>query len=138
MRGSILGLLAACSLVVAVSACDSRLRETRSRLSGDELALFDRGTRLSTPCWACHDFYGTQNKIAPHLSGLYGRQAGVSTFPAYSQALRASQIVWDDQTLDRFLADPQRLVPGTTMVSAGLASAADRAALRFYIKQVTR
>ena len=124
-------------LAAPVLTCDARRREIRSRLSGDELALFDRGSRLSGPCWACHDFYGTQNKIAPHLSGLYGRQAGVSSFRGYSEALRLSQIVWDDQTLDRFLADPQRLVPGTTMVSPGLASAGDRAALRFYMKQVT-
>jgi cytochrome c len=47
-------------------------------------------------------------------------------------------VVWDDRTLDAFLASPQRFAPGTTMVSPGLESRADREALLFYIQQVTR
>lgn len=127
-------------LVVAAlsSACDSRVREIRAELPPEQRALFDRGNKLSGPCWTCHDFTGTQNKIGPHLFGLYGRQAGGSDFGGYSAALRATGAVWDDRTLDAFLADPRRFAPGTTMVSPGVPNPADRAALLFYMKQVTR
>ena len=133
----------ATAIVLAVSsaalpACDARVREIRSRLSDSELLRFDRGSQLSAPCWTCHDFYGTQNKVGPYLSGVYGRRAGSGAFGGYSDALRATAAVWDDQTLDAFLADPQRFAPGTTMVSPGIGSPADREALIFYIKQVTR
>ena len=134
-------LVAPLALVLAaaaLSACDARVRRIRSRLSGQELILFDRGREVSSQCWACHDFYGTQNRVGPYLSGLYGRRAGSANFGGYSIALRSTAAVWDDRTLDAFLADPQRFAPGTTMMSPGVSDPADREALIFYIKQVTR
>ena len=128
-------------LLIAATAvlpgCDARVRAIRSRLSESERALFDRGAQVSAPCWACHDFYGTQNKVGPYLSGLLGRRAGSIAFGGYSDALRGTAAVWDDRTLDAFLADPQRFAPGTTMMSPGVPDAADRRALVFYIEQVT-
>ncbi len=65
-------------------------------------------------CIACHAV--GCNKRGPHLRGLFGRQAGaVDDFPIYSGTLRKSGIVWDTETLDRFLADPAAMVPATTM-----------------------
>lgn len=46
-------------------------------------------------------------------------------------------LVWDAATLDRFLADPRGLVPGTKMGFAGIADAAERADLIAYLKQAT-
>jgi len=123
-------------LLLAV-ACDGRAREIRSQLSDADLQLFNRGQQLSSPCWSCHDFYGTQNKIGPYLSGVVGRQAAAAEFGGYSDALRGSMIVWDERSLAAFLSDPQRTVPGTTMVSPGVASAGDVEALLFYIKLTT-
>ena len=131
-------LVLVCLLLCLQVACDSRVREIRSGLSDPELLLFDRGQKLSSPCWACHDFYGTQNKVGPHLSRLYGRRVGESSFPGYSEAMRRSGIVWNDRTLARFLTNPQGFVPGTTMVSPGIASRADLDAMLFYMRQVTR
>lgn len=134
------GIVSIWALVCAValsSACDSRVREIRAQLPPEQQTLFDRGNKLSGPCWTCHDFTGTQNKIGPHLHGVYGRRAGGSDFGGYSAALRATGAVWDDRTLDAFLADPQRFAPGTTMISPGVPNPADRAALLFYMKQVT-
>jgi cytochrome c len=124
--------------IATLSACDAKVRRIRSSLSDQEIVLFDRGRQVASPCWACHDFYGTQNKVGPYLSGLYGRRAGSVRFGGYSDALRYTAAVWDDRTLDAFLADPQRFAPGTTMVSPGVRDPADREALIFYIKQVTR
>jgi len=64
-------------------------------------------------CAMCHVAAGGGQ--GPSLEGLYGRNAGsVSGFP-YSAALKASGLTWTSQTLDRFLADPGAMVPGTAM-----------------------
>lgn len=130
-------LLAATLALASATSCDMRAREIRSQLSDGELQRFVRGQQLSSPCWSCHDFYGTQNKIGPHLSGIYGRHAGSASFGGYSDAMRQSMIVWDDDSLGRYLSNPAAYVPGTTMVSPGVASAEDRAALLFYMKLAT-
>lgn len=53
----------------------------------------------------------------------------------YSQALRQADIVWDERTLDRYLADPRLLVPGTTMTVA-LRSEGERAAVIAYLREL--
>jgi len=128
-------ILFACVLLAV--ACDSRAREIRSRLSDADLQLFNRGQQLSSPCWSCHDFYGTQNKIGPYLSGIYGRAAAAAEFGGYSDSLRGSMIVWNDRSLKAFLSNPQQTIPGTTMVSPGVESPADLEALLFYMKLAT-
>lgn len=64
-------------------------------------------------CMGCHSVEPGVTKVGPSLFGTMGRAAGS---PNGSEALRSSSIVWDRETLDRYLRDPQRLVPGTTMV----------------------
>jgi cytochrome c len=127
------------SLLCALAAlsCDARAREIRSSLSDADLQRFNRGQQLSSPCWSCHDFYGTQNKIGPYLSSLYGRRAAAAEFGGYSDSLRSSMIVWDNRSLGAFLRSPQKSVPGTTMVSPGVGSQSDLDALLFYMKLAT-
>jgi cytochrome c len=132
----VIGALA-CAAVSLSAGCDGRAREIRASLAPRELQLFDRGQRLSTPCWTCHDLYGEQHKIGPHLSGVYGRRAGDTSFPSYSDALLGSAVVWNDKTLGRFLSNVQGFMPGTTMVSPGVRSQADLQALLFYLERAT-
>lgn len=122
----------------ALTGCDARVREIRSRLGDEQRALFDRGRQVASPCWSCHDLYGTQQKVGPHLRGLWGRRSGESGFPGYSPALRDARVTWGTRTLDAYLADPDGFAPGTTMIFPGIQSPADRAALLFYLEQVTR
>jgi cytochrome c len=64
-------------------------------------------------CTGCHAL--NQNREGPHLAGVYGRVAGrVSGFD-YSDALKKTHIVWNEQTLNQWLTDPQAMVPGTAM-----------------------
>jgi len=64
-------------------------------------------------CAGCHAL--DQDKEGPRLRGVYGRQAAaVSGFP-YSEALKKSRIRWDDETLNRWLAGPDQVAPGTDM-----------------------
>jgi cytochrome c len=74
----------------------------------------DRGRQLfEKRCTGCHSL--DQNKEGPRLRGVYGRPAGkVSNFN-YSAALQSSQLIWDDASLDKWLADPDSLVADNDM-----------------------
>ncbi len=82
-------------------------------------------------CAGCHSL--DQDRIGPRHRGLIGRKAGAVPGFEYSPALRASRIVWSARTLDAWLADPERLVPGQRM-NYSVPEAADRAALGAYLE----
>lgn len=76
----------------------------------------DGGMLFRQRCQSCHSVNPAQNTpIGPNLSGVVGRKAAATGFN-YSPALRASRLVWNRATLDRFLTAPMQLVPGTRMV----------------------
>lgn len=90
------------------------------------------GKMLFTRCSSCHAVT-EQNKVGPHLSGVFGRTAGTVAGARYSKAMTASRMTWDEQTLDAFLTEPTRVLPGTTM-SARLPNPQDRADVIAYLK----
>ncbi len=69
-------------------------------------------------CQACHTIApgGKAGPIGPNLRGVVGRKAASTAFTGYSPALKASKLVWSKAKLDKFLAAPRTLVPGTRMV----------------------
>jgi cytochrome c len=89
-------------------------------------------------CASCHSM--ACNRLGPKLEGVIGRRAGdVRDYSHYTAELRASGLRWSEQTLDQYLRDPGRMVPGTSMTSAGpVASAADRRDLIDHIKRQDR
>jgi cytochrome c len=95
-----------------------------------------RGKTLFSRCSACHAVTD-QNKIGPHLSGVVGRTAGTVAGFSYSKGMVAYAQVWDDTTLDTFLAGPNKLVPGTKMAAGAIANPQDRADLIAYLKTLT-
>ncbi|UES60017.1 c-type cytochrome (plasmid) [Roseibium aggregatum] len=66
-------------------------------------------------CVSCHSIDPGENRVGPSLSNVVGREAGRVEGARYSKALLGANLVWDAQTLDAFLADPNALVPGTSM-----------------------
>jgi cytochrome c len=72
-----------------------------------------RGKALYQNCTACHSI--DDDDIGPRHRGVVGRTAGTVPGYAYSPALKASGIVWDKTTLDRWLTNPTAMVPGTKM-----------------------
>ena len=76
------------------------------------------GGRAFQQCAECHS-PGTADGAGPGLKGTFGRRAGTKNGFAYSAALAKSSIVWDATTLDAFLANPQKAVPGTSMTWPG-------------------
>lgn len=74
--------------------------------------------------------------FGPSLSGVVGRKAGSLPNYAYSPALKASRLTWNPVTLDRWLRDPKKLVPGTKMPFGGIADAKTRKAVVDYLMGV--
>jgi cytochrome c len=96
-----------------------------------------RGERVYERCVACHSIEG--NRTGPQHCGLFGRRAGTAPgYDGYSRALRDAKIVWNERTLDAFLQNPMRAVPGTTMGYAGIADARERADLIAWLREATR
>jgi cytochrome c len=89
------------------------------------------GEEVYTRCLACHAL--ASDRVGPHHCGLIGRRAGSVPGFAYTDAMKKSKLVWDDKTLDRFLAHPMKVVPGTAMTYDGVPDAKDRADLIAYL-----
>jgi cytochrome c len=75
------------------------------------------------------------NRTGPKHCGVLGRHAGSAPGYDYSAAMKRSKIIWNERSLDRFLAAPTNVVPGTTMTYAGVPDAKDRADLIAYLQQ---
>jgi cytochrome c len=84
-------------------------------------------------CSGCHAL--DHVKSAPPLAGVFGRRAASSPDFPYSDALRKAQFAWDETRLDRWLTDPDSLVPANDMAFR-LSNAGERAAVIAYLKQL--
>ena len=88
-----------------------------------------RGEQRFVDCAACHAPQPGVANVGPSLQGVFGRKAGSLADFRYSPALKRSGITWTPETLDTFLADPQKTVPNNRMPYAGMPDATDRADL---------
>lgn len=94
-----------------------------------------RGASVFKACIACHTLEQGRHLTGPSLDGVFGRKAGsVETYRRYSDELRRSGLVWNEPTLDAWLRDPQKLVPGNQMQFAGLPNDTARADLVAFLK----
>lgn len=84
-----------------------------------------------TKCGGCHSL--AVNRVGPAHKGVFGRKAGAAPGYRYSPALKASPIVWDDATLERWLQNPQKLVKGSRMFLT-VPEASQRKAIIAYLK----
>ncbi len=97
-----------------------------------------RGNQTFRFCAFCHSLKPGEIRVGPSLAGLFGRKAGSVKGFRYSKALKESAVVWDEQTLDAWLASPWRFIPGNGMRFRGLKSPEIRANVIVYLKQATR
>ena len=95
-----------------------------------------RGEQVYSRCVACHAL--AFDRVGPRHCGLFGRLAGSVPGFDYSPAMKQSKIRWNEETLDRFLAAPLAVVPGTSMTYDGIADPGERADLVAYLKRVGR
>jgi cytochrome c len=93
------------------------------------------GATVFKPCASCHQIGpSARGGFGPQLNGLFGRRAGTTADFAYSDAMKASGIVWNERTLSAFLRDPDKTVPGTKMRFWGIHDDRDLAALLAYLR----
>ena len=115
---------------VLVFAAASLIAETASAgaLAGDPA----RGETVYQACQDCHSL--DKNDVGPRHRGVYGRKAGSLPDYDYSEALKSANIVWTEETLDKWLTDPQALAPGAKMFFH-LSDPQDRADVIAYLKE---
>jgi cytochrome c len=85
-------------------------------------------------CGACHSI--DANRVGPAHKGVVGRKAGSVADYDYSPAVKASGIIWTEQTLDRWLSDPEKTVPGQKM-NYSVPDEQDRLDVIAYLKKVS-
>jgi cytochrome c len=83
--------------------------------SREALAAGDpiRGEQVYEGCTDCHS--PDENSVGPKHRDVFGSKAGAVRDYHYSEALKSSGIVWNEETLDKWLTDSQVLVPGNKM-----------------------
>jgi len=117
-------------MVVAVAA----LAGAPAHADGDAA----KGAKVFNKCKACHNADKETNKVGPHLVGLFGRTAGSVEGYSYSDAMKASGIVWSAETLSVYVKAPKDMVPGTKMVFAGIKKDDDIEDLIAYLEEATK
>lgn len=85
-------------------------------------------------CTECHTL--DVDDTGPHHRGVFGRRAGSVKGYDYSRALRKANLVWDETSLDRWLTDPEKFLPGQNM-DFRVRSKEERAALIAYLKSLS-
>jgi cytochrome c len=98
----------------------------------------DRGEQLFVECASCHTLEKGMHNVGPTLAGLFQRKAAAFDDYRYSPAMKRSNITWTPEELDKFIADPQVVVPANRMPYAGMTSAADRADLIAYLQRAAQ
>jgi cytochrome c len=85
-------------------------------------------------CGACHSI--EYNGVGPAHKGLFNRKAGSQPDYSYSSAVKASNVIWNENTLNKWLSDPEKFIPGQKMGFL-VPSKKDREDLIAYLKKTT-
>lgn len=97
------------------------------------------GEKVFARCKICHSVQaGAPSPVGPNLHGVFGRKAGTVEGFNYSEAMKNSGIVWDDETLTKYLRDPRGSMPGNKMAFPGLKNDDEMANLLAYLHQATQ
>lgn len=107
-------------------AAASEVAATTAVVAGEAPSAF-------TVCGACHSVAAGTNGVGPSLHAIVGTKAGEVAGFAFTDALKQSGITWDRESLDQWLQNPAKMVPGTAMVQT-VPDAADRKAIIDYLE----
>jgi cytochrome c len=121
LRSLVVALAAACvfSIPSAVRAADAA-----------------HGKQVFRQCSVCHSDKQGENRVGPSLAGVYGTKAGDVPGFNFSKAMKDSGLVWNDETLNKYLENPQKVVKGTRMAFPGVKNEKDREDVIAYLKSI--
>ncbi|WP_397544766.1 c-type cytochrome [Roseovarius salis] len=112
-------------------------QEEETAAAAPDPELVAKGEKVFRQCKACHMVgEGAKNRVGPQLNGVMGSQAASVEGFRYSKGfekLGEEGLVWTEETLAEFLADPRGFVKGTRMAFAGLRDEEDQAAIAAYL-----
>ncbi len=113
---------------IALSSQDTPTREDAMRAAG-EATFMHR-------CKACHSLDSAINAFGPSLTGVVGRSAGTLPRYAYSKAMKRSSLVWNEENLRKWVADNEKLVPGTRMRHVAITDTAEQGFLIEFLRSL--
>ena len=120
------------ALLLALSLIGSA--HAQSGATGDP----NRGAQAFRACAACHSVVPGEHMTGPSLANTWNHKAGSAEgFARYSDAMKRLDAKWDERTLEKWLADPERFLPGTTMTFPGMKDPKARRDVIAYLKAVT-
>ena len=93
------------------------------------------GKKVFKKCVTCHSLQEGKNKIGPSLYNLLDRKIGSVEGYKYSKAMKNSSVVWDEESLDKFLTKPRKFIPKTKMSFRGIKNKSLRDDLISFLKQ---
>lgn len=127
---TIAGVAGSASLMLLTSSAPHTLR-TEAVASGQLL--------FNNACRTCHTTKKGDNRLGPNLYKIVGRKAGSLPNYSYSSAMKDADFVWDEAKLDRFIENPDAVVPGNNMKPyGGVASAGDRAKVTTFLRSLAK
>lgn len=112
------------SLVTVIALCSMPLAYAAGDVAHGQALYQSR-------CFACHSI--DASRVGPAHRGVFGRKAGSVADYDYSPALKKSTVIWNEKTLDQWLANPEKTIPGQKMGYSVL-EAKDRADLIAFLK----
>lgn len=121
-------------LIAALSAMAYLLSSPSALSQGTEPASEQQA--FNNACRTCHMVKEGDNRLGPNLYKVVGRKAGSLPDYNYSSAMKEADFVWDEDKLDRFIANPDEVIPGNNMKPyGGLASKDERAKIIAFLAQ---
>jgi cytochrome c len=96
-----------------------------------------KGEKVFAKCKACHTTEAGKNRVGPSLAGVFGRTSGTVEGFKYSDAMKNAGVVWDDETISKYLEAPKGFIEGNKMAFPGLKNQQDRDDVIAYLKQAT-
>lgn len=94
-----------------------------------------KGKAAFARCQICHAVQPGVNRVGPSLANIFDTKAGEVKGFNFSPAMKASKIIWNEQTLDAFLAKPMERIPGNRMAFGGVPDPQDRANIIAYLQE---
>jgi cytochrome c len=122
-----------------LSACGSKPSTDATPATGEpatEIAAADTAPAAFAQCSMCHKVEKDGgNAVGPNLHGIVGHKAGQAVGYSYSEAMKASGVVWDEASLDKYIENPRGFVVGTKMSFGGQSDPAKRKEIIAWLKK---